>query len=159
VIVMSKFMRVVSTIMVIIGLAFLLVYVQSLRSDNADILNKPSYYIVRNYWFMFVAGIIAIVFSILGSFFSWFKTMDPVKEALPNAGYASSSDINIWVSGTTVDTGAETEVITENIELSSGQTEVLHDSETSLKETEILADEDGSKDSETEIIGEGDGVL
>lgn len=156
---MSKFVRVVSTIMVIIGLAFLFVYVQSFRINNADILNRPSYYIVRDYWFMFVAGIIAIIFSILGSFFSWFKTMDPLKEALPNAGYASSSEINTWVSGTTVDVGAETEILTEMIESSNGQTEVLHDSEISLEETEILMVENSSKDSETEIIREGNDTL
>ena len=118
---MSKFMRVISTVMIIIGLVFLFVYVQLLGTDNTDILNRPSYYIARNYWFMFVAGIIVIIFSILGSFFSWFKIMDPVKEALPNAGYASSSDINTWVSGTTVDAGAETEILTENIELSRSE--------------------------------------
>lgn len=156
---MSKLMRVVSTIMVIIGLAFLLVYVQSLKSDNADILNRPSYYVVRNYWSMFVAGIIAIVFSVLGSFFAWFKAMDPVKEALPNAGYASPGDINTWVGGTTVDTEEETEILTENMESSGGQTEILQDSETSFEETEILMDVERSKDAETEIIREGNDTL
>ena len=58
---MSKFMRVISTVMIIIGLVFLFVYVQLLGTDNTDILNRPSYYIARNYWFMFVAGIIAFI--------------------------------------------------------------------------------------------------
>lgn len=149
---MGKLMRVVSTIMVVIGLAFLFVYIQSLETDNADILNRPSYYIVRDYWFMFVAGIITIVFSILGSFFSWFKTMDPAKEALPNAGYVSSSEINTWVSGTTADTRAETEVLTENNESLGERTETLYDLEASLKDTEILMNEDSSGDSDTEIM-------
>ena len=157
---MSKFMRVISTLMIITGLLFLFVYVQSLGSNNTDILNKPSYYMVRNYWFMFVAGIIVIIFSILGSFFSWFKIMDPVKAALPNAGYASSSDINTWVSGTTVDPSAETEILTENIELSSSsKTEILQDSKSSLKETEILIDGQDSEGSATVIIREGDDML
>ncbi|EOS53227.1 hypothetical protein C809_00172 [Lachnospiraceae bacterium MD335] len=157
---MSKFMRVISTLMIITGLVFLFVYIQSLRTDNTDILNRPSYYIARNYWFMFVAGIIVIIFSILGSFFSWFKIMDPVKEALPNAGYASSSDINTWVSGTTVDAGAETEILTENIESSSSsKTEILKDLKLPLKETEILIDGQDSEGSATEIIREGDDTL
>lgn len=157
---MSKFMRLISTLMIITGLVFLFVYVQSLGTDNTDILNRPSYYIARNYWFMFVAGIIVIIFSILGSFFSWFKIMDPVKEALPNAGYASSSDINTWVSGTTVDAGAETEILTEKIESSSSRkTEILQDSKSSLKETDILIDGQDSEDLATEIIREGDDTL
>lgn len=45
---MSKFMRVISTVMIIIGLVFLFVYVQLLGTDNTDILNRPSYYIARN---------------------------------------------------------------------------------------------------------------
>lgn len=130
---MSKFMRVISTLMIITGLVFLFVYVQSLRTDNTYILNRPSYYIARDYWFMFVAGIIVIIFSILGSFFSWFKIMDLVKEALPNAGYASSSDINTWVSGTTVDAGAETEILIENIESSEGSaTEIIREGDETL---------------------------
>lgn len=154
---MNKFMRVISTLMIITGLLFLFIYVQSLGTDNTDILNRPSYYMTRNYWFMFVAGIIVIIFSILGNFFSWFKIMDPVKEALPNAGYASSSDINTWVSGTTVDTGVETEILTENIKSSSNnKTEILQDSKPTLEETEILQD---IEDSATEIIREGDDTL
>ena len=86
--------------------------------------------------------------------------MDPVKEALPNAGYASSSDINTWVSGTTVDAGAETEILTENIELSSSsKTEILQDLKSPLKETEILIDGQDSEGSATEIIREGDDML
>ena len=42
-----------------------------------------------------------LVFSVLGSFFSWFKKLDPAKEALPNAGYASQEEIETWVSGST----------------------------------------------------------
>lgn len=157
---MNKFMRVISTLMIITGLVFLFIYVRSLGIDNADILNRPSYYIARNYWFMFVAGIIVIIFSILGNFFSWFKIMDPIKEALPNAGYASSSEINTWVSGTTVDAGAETEILTENIESSSNnKTEILQDSKPPLKGKEILIDGQDAVGSATEIIREGDDTL
>lgn len=157
---MSKFMRAISTLMIITGLVFLFVYVQSLGADNTDILNRPSYYVARNYWFMFVAGIIVIILSILGSFFSWLKTMDPVKEALPNAGYASSGDINTWVGGTTADTGAETGIFTENIESSStGKTEIIQGSKSPLKETEILIEGQDSEGLATEIIREGDDTL
>lgn len=150
---MSKFMRVVSTFMVVIGLIFLFVYVRSLGTDDVDILNQPSYYIVRNYWFMFVAGIVTIVFSILGSFFSWFKTMDPVKEALPNAGYATSNDINTWVAGTTADTGTDAEIFTEATDSSvNKETEIVYDSGAPSKETEILLDEQDLGDSETEVL-------
>lgn len=173
---MSKFMRIVSTLMVIIGLAFLFVYVRSLGSGNVDILNQPSYYTVRSYWFMFVTGIITVIFSILGSFFSWFKMLDPVKEALPNAGYASSEAIQTWVGGTTADAGDETEAAPEikapfsdertEIPHEPGEffgqtetepderTEILWDSQMSSDETEILLDWQGSGDEKTEVLRE-----
>ena len=45
---MRKLLRIVSTIMIAVGLLFLAVYINSLRMDRADILNRPSYYLSKN---------------------------------------------------------------------------------------------------------------
>ena len=45
---MRKLLRIVSTIMIAVGLLFLAVYINSLRMDSADILNRPSYYLSKN---------------------------------------------------------------------------------------------------------------
>ena len=100
---MSKSFKLISTIMIGIGFAFLFFYIQSQGENRLQVLEQPSYYILQNYWFVFVAGIAVLLFSLLGSFFSWFGQFDAAEEVLPNAGYASDQEIRTWVSGSTAD--------------------------------------------------------
>ena len=155
---MSKLFRVASTVMIAVGLAYLFMYTQSQNVDKLTILEQPSYYAVQSLWLMFIAGIVVILFGVLGSFFSWFKKMDPEKEALPNAGYASDKDIHTWVSGET-DGSAESGSATP-AKKAQQQTEVLDKTTEILTEsTEILPDEEGSPKTtggETEIIRQED---
>lgn len=157
---MSKLFRTVSTVIIAIGLAYLFVYTQSQNIDKLSILEQPSYYAVQNFWLMFVAGIVVILFGVLGSFFSWFKKMDPETEVLPNAGYASDKDIHTWVSGEADGSNAsstpvpskatqqQTEVLDRTTEILSGATEVLLDGKSG----------DGAKGDETEILRQEDEV-
>lgn len=155
---MSKLFRVTSTVMIAIGLAYLFVYTQSQNVNKLSILEQPSYYAVQSLWLMFVSGIVVILFGVLGSFFSWFKKMDPEKEALPNAGYASEKDIHTWVSGE-VDSVID-DSSTSPSKMTQPETEVLDKTTEILTEsTEILPDEEGniqSTDGETEIIRQED---
>lgn len=146
---MSKIFRCVSTVMIAVGLIFLFIYTWFQGSDKLSVLDQPSYYAVQNYWLMFVAGIVVIAFSVLGSFFSWFKKMDPPKESLPNAGYASAQDIHTWVSGSDT-AGDATEVIPAAPE--SGRAEAL------VEATELLPEKQGPAvhDGETEVLREED---
>ena len=70
---MSKVLRFLSTLMILAGLGFLVIYVRSQNTAAAGILDHPSYYAEKNMWLMFLAGIAVVAFSVLGSFFSWFK--------------------------------------------------------------------------------------
>ncbi len=155
---MSKLFRAASTVMIAVGLAYLFMYTQSQNVDKLTILEQPSYYAVKSLWLMFIAGIVVILFGVLGSFFSWFKKMDPEKEALPNAGYASDKDIHTWVSGE-ADGSAESSSPTPT-KKAQQQTEVLDKTTEILTEsTEILPDDEGSPkttDGETEIICQED---
>jgi len=157
---MSKLFRAASTVMIAVGLAYLFMYTQSQNVDKLTILEQPSYYAVQSLWLMFIAGIVAILFGILGSFFSWFKKMDPEKEALPNAGYATDKDIHTWVSGE-ADSGAEVGSASP-AKGAQQQTEVLDKTTELLTEsTEILPDEEGgggAKACETEILRREDEV-
>ncbi len=101
---MNKVLRVLSTLMIIIGFLFLAVYINSQHTETINILSHPSYYTERSLWMMFIAGIAVLVFSVLGSFFSWFKKLDQKKEeTLLNPGYASEEEIHNWVGGSSAD--------------------------------------------------------
>ena len=157
---MSKLFRAASTVMITVGLAYLFVYTQSQTANKLTILEQPSYYAVKSLWLMFIAGIVVILFGVLGSFFSWFKKMDPEKEALPNAGYASDKDIHTWVSGE-ADGGAEADLASP-AKRAQQKTEVLDKTTEILTEsTEILSDEESSSEiagSETEILRQEDEI-
>ncbi len=101
---MNKSFRVISTILIVIGLLFLYLYLQFQNGDRLQVLAQPSYYLVQNFWYVFLAGIFVIVFSVLGSYFSWFKQMEKKEDILPNAGYATHEEINTWIAGTSADT-------------------------------------------------------
>ena len=104
---MSRLFRAASSLMAAVGIAYLFVYVFAGNLNRADILNQPSYYQVQNYLFLFAAGVLVLVFSLLGSFFSWFKQFDAGKAPLPNAGYAEEEDIRTWIAGTSMDAAEE----------------------------------------------------
>lgn len=151
---MSKLFRAASTVMVAVGLAYLFIYTQSLSVDKLTILEQPSYYAVQSIWFTFIAGIIDIVFGVLGSFFSWFKIMDPEKEALPNAGYVSDKDIHTLISGEEDGDAQAASPVPDRVAVR--QTEGLDEpTEILIEPTEILPGEECSteiSDSETAII-------
>lgn len=156
---MSKLFRVVSTVMIAVGLVYLFVYAQSQNMDKLTILEQPSYFVAQNLWLMFVAGIVVVLFSVLGSFFSWFKKMDPEKEALPNAGYASDQDIHTWVSGeadgSTVSGAPIYDKEAEQTEVLDITTEILGEA------TEVLSDgknDNGVEDIETVILRQEDEI-
>lgn len=155
---MSKLVRAASTVMITVGLVYLFIYTQSQNIDKLTILEQPSYYIAQSLWRVFIAGIVVILFGVLGSFFAWFKKMDPEKEVLPNAGYASDKDIHAWVTGKADGSAAagsaslaegahqQTEVLGETTEILAEPTEILPDGEDHLApaggETETLRQED-----------------
>lgn len=124
---MGKTFRIISTLMIAIGIFFVFIYTQAQNSNKMDILNQPSYYVIQNYWYIFISGIAVILFSLLGSFFSWFKKWDTTEEILPNAGYVSEQDITAWVSGSTVDRSSKTEVLCEDqANNADGKTDILN---------------------------------
>ena len=155
---MSKLFRAASTVIIAVGLVYLFMYTQSQNVDKLTILEQPSYYAVQSLWLMFIAGIVVILFGVLGSFFSWFKRMDPEKEALPNAGYASDKDIHTWVSG---EADGVAEASSASPAKKDPQQTVVLDKTTEIltESTEILPDEESSPkttDGETEIIRQED---
>lgn len=158
---MGKLLRTASTAMILIGLVYLFIYTQSQNIDRLSILERPSYYALQNFSHMFVAGVVVVLFSVLGSFFSWFKKMDPESEALPNAGYASQKDIHIWVSG---ESGTDPEEVAPSApgKATLEQTEILVKTTEIISEsTEILPEDDvgsGDTGSETEILRQEDEV-
>lgn len=148
---MSKIFKIVSMIMIAVGLAFLFFYTQSQNGNQLDILQQPSYYAARNYWLMFIAGIAVLLFSLLGSFFSWFKEFDTKEEVLPNAGYASEQEIRTWVEGTGADMdeaeiGAKTETENATEIMGSGVSD-------NIDATEFLQNNASDQADKTSIIG------
>lgn len=135
----SILFRIASSLMIGIGIIYLFMYVFAENMNKAGILNQPSYYQIQNYLCLFVAGTLVIIFSLLGSFFSWFKQFDAEMEPLPNAGYATDNEISTWVKGTSMD------VVNE------GETLLLRETEISDRATEILPD-DGSGIGKTEFL-------
>lgn len=144
---MSRICRIISTFLIAAGLGFVCFYAYTQNTDNKfDVLGKPSYYVLQNYWYIFLAGIVVLLFSLFGSFFSWFKGIEEKEEILPNAGYSSQKDIAGWVGGTSLDTAKITEK-------SSNKHTTQHEDI-----TEVLMEEDKTellpKEDETELLKE-----
>lgn len=137
---MNKSFRTISTILIAIGLIFLYLYLQFQSGNRLQILEQPSYYVVQNYWYVFLAGIFVILFSVLGSFFSWSKQLEKKEEILPNAGYATDEEISTWIAGSTAD-------IREN---EQPKTEVLPNS--AVEKTEVLPNAEEKPLSKTEVL-------
>ena len=98
---MGKILRLISTIMIGVGLVFLFMYINIQKTGAEQVLNNPSYYVAQNYWLVFLAGIAVLAFSLMGSFFSWFKNIDQKEEVLLNAGYTSAEHIDAMLKGST----------------------------------------------------------
>lgn len=102
---MNKFLRIISTLVVGIGLILLFVYLGFQNSiDKTQVLNQPSYYTLQNYWYLLVAGCGCVAFSIISCFLAWNKKMDEKVEILPNAVAAEKTEILGWLSGSSLDT-------------------------------------------------------
>ena len=103
---MNKFLRLITTIAVALGVALLFAYLAlTAGTDNAQLLNQPSYYIRQNFHYLILAGTGSIVFSIVSSFLAWNRKLDPQKEeALPNAVGANKDVLMSWLSGSSLDT-------------------------------------------------------
>lgn len=102
---MNKFLRIISTLVVGIGLILLFVYLGFQNSmDKSQVLNQPSYYTLQNYWYLLVAGCGCVAFSIISCFLAWNKKMDEKVEILPNAVAAEKTELLGWLSGSSLDT-------------------------------------------------------
>lgn len=114
---MSKIYRISTTLMIAAGTVFLGIYFATQNGNQKFMaLERPSYYILQNYWYFFLSGIAVLFFSILGSFFSWLCSMEERETILPNAGYLKQEDITKWVGGTSLDT-MQVEEVTETAEM------------------------------------------
>lgn len=114
---MSKIYRISTTLMIAAGTVFLGIYFATQNGNQKFMaLERPSYYILQNYWYFFLSGIAVLFFSILGSFFSWLCSMEEREAILPNAGYLKQEDITKWVGGTSLDT-MQIEEVTETAEM------------------------------------------
>lgn len=103
---MNKFFRLITTLVVALGIALLFVYLSFTGSaDKSQMLTQPSYYIRQNYQYLLLAGAGSIVFSLVSCFLSWNRKLDPKKEAaLPNAVGADKDTLTGWLSGSSLDT-------------------------------------------------------
>ena len=116
---LGRVLKVISTILIAVGIAYLFLFVTEQNRSATDILDQPSYYVVQNYKMLFLAGIAAVAFSVLGSFFSWSEKIDPKEQVLMNAGYTSAENIETWLKGSTAEEGSRelrgtTNTVTEN---------------------------------------------
>lgn len=102
---MNKFLRIISTLIVGIGLILLFVYLSFQSSiDKSQVLNQPSYYSLQNYWYLLVAGCGCVAFSMISCFLAWNRKMDEKIEILPNAVAAEKTELLSWLSGSSLDT-------------------------------------------------------
>lgn len=114
---MNKFLRIISTLVVGVGLILLFVYLSFQNSmDKSQVLNQPSYYTLQNYWYLLVAGCGCVAFSIISCFLAWNKKMDEKVEILPNAVAAEKTELLGWLSGSSLDTEKKRERKAESTE-------------------------------------------
>jgi len=154
--------------MIAAGTVFLGVYFATQNGNQKFMaLERPSYYILQNYWYFFLSGIAVLFFSILGSFFSWLRSMEEREAILPNAGYLKQEDITKWVGGTSLDT-MQVEEVTETVEMDERtvllgveeRTELLADGERTEvldveERTELLVGE-AAEEERTELLADGE---
>ncbi len=153
---MYKVYRVISTFLIVVGIGFLCFYCHTQdMSGKFTVFGMPSYYILQNYRYIFLAGITVVAFSILGNFFSWFKSIEEKEEILPNAGYSDKESITAWVGGSSLDT----ETVTGNIPAGTQEMKAVEADRTEIlpgdDQTKILAEtEKLPEDDQTEILAE-----
>ena len=156
---MRKLLRVLSTLIIIIGILFLLVYLNGQNADRLSILSRPSYYVEKSLWLMFIAGIVILVTGVLSSFFSWFKALDKEKEeALQNPGYVSAEDIHEWVGGSSADLPNEKNPASpqKTAEQSGDRKKAAAVQSNEMEHTELLTEcmNDENVDEHTELLTE-----
>lgn len=163
---MSKIYRISTTLMIAAGTVFLGIYFAAQNGNQKFMaLERPSYYILQNYWYFFLSGIAVLFFSILGSFFSWLRSMEEREAILPNAGYLKQEDITKWVGGTSLDT-MQTEEMTEAAETDERTALLSTDEQTEMlntdERTELLEADERTElleaDERTELL-EPDGQM
>lgn len=153
---MNKILKIISTLLIGIGLVYIFLYVTNTGSTGIEILQKPSYYTRQNFWYIFLAGAMVLVFSMLSGFFIWHKDAQPKDEILLNAGFAGKKQITGWLAGSTLDMTANTVSKEQTITEANGKTEILSQDKTEILEegeTEVLSEEE-----KTEILEEGTGT-
>ena len=105
---LSRILKIISTILIAVGIAYLFLFVLEQNRSVTDILDQPSYYAIQNYKMLFLSGIAAVACAVLGSFFSWSEKIDPREQVLMNAGYTSAENIDTWLKGSTAEETSRT---------------------------------------------------
>ena len=105
---LSRVLKIISTILIAVGIAYLFLFVLEQNRSVTDILDQPSYYAIQNYKMLFLSGIAAVACAVLGSFFSWSEKIDPREQVLMNAGYTSAENIDTWLKGSTAEETSRT---------------------------------------------------
>ena len=105
---LSRVLKIISTILIAVGVAYLFLFVIEQNRNVTDILEQPSYYAIQNYKMLFLSGIAVVACSVLGSFFSWSEKIDPKEQILMNAGYTSAENIDTWLKGSTAEETSRT---------------------------------------------------
>lgn len=160
---MNKLFKILSTVLIVIGLEFVFYYILKEQiSRGTEIFDNPSYYIRQNYLYVFFAGSVVILFSLIGSFLAWHKNAEPKEEILPNAGFSQKEEIAAWLEGSTLDTAITAEKSDINIvKVTVEKTEVLNKEEKTAilnaeESTEILYAEEKTEltneEERTEIL-------
>ena len=98
---LSRVLKIISTILIAVGIAYLFLFVLEQNRSVTDILDKPSYYAIQNYKMLFLSGIAAVACAVLGSFFSWSVSSRSLMGARRrfglNFGYSGSTGSSLMV--------------------------------------------------------------
>lgn len=149
---MKTIYRICSGLLMLFGLGFVYTYLLYEKTiTKFDAFNRPGYYVLQNFWYLFVSGIIAIAFSVFACFFSWFKKFEMV-DVMMNAGYASKDDIDTWMGGSSLDT-APKESTSSNYENQTGGLSEKNPGNGELTDKTELLEMDG-KEKKTEVLEE-----
>ena len=121
---LSRVLKIISTILIAVGVAYLFLFVMEQNRNVTDILEQPSYYAIQNYKMLFLSGIAVVACSVLGSFFSWSEKIDAKEQILMNAGYTSAENIDTWLKGSTAEEMSRTlkQTIRESAAVETNQT-------------------------------------
>ena len=63
---LSRVLKIISTILIAVGIAYLFLFVLEQNRSVTDILDQPSYYAIQNYKMLFLSGIAAVACAVLG---------------------------------------------------------------------------------------------